>query len=87
MEEKLELYLRTMINHKGSDLHIKSGAIVRVRVDGVLKKLGKDIVTSKMLEELVKEIATADQYMKLKEDTSLDFMYALFNFLLKYKNQ
>jgi len=30
MEEKLKLYLRTMISNEGSDLHIKSGSQVRV---------------------------------------------------------
>ena len=77
MEEKLKLYLRTMISNGGSDLHIKSGAIVRVRVDGVLKMLGKDILTAEMVEEIAKEITTKEQYIKLKEDKNLDFTYVL----------
>ena len=77
MEEKLKLYLRTMISNGGSDLHVKSGAIVRVRVDGILKMLGKDAVTAKMVEEIAKEITTEEQYIKLKEDKNLDFTYVL----------
>lgn len=77
MEEKLKLYLRTMISNGGSDLHIKSGAIVRVRVDGILKMLGKDELSAQMVDEIAKSITAPDQYQKLKEDKNLDFTYVL----------
>ena len=77
MEEKLILYLRTMISHKGSDLHLKSGSQVRVRIHGVLKVLGKDILTAEMMDKLAQEIMTADQYEKLLTDRNLDFSYVL----------
>ncbi|HFQ61451.1 MAG TPA: PilT/PilU family type 4a pilus ATPase [Epsilonproteobacteria bacterium] len=77
MEEKLKLYLRTMISNKGSDLHIKAGSQVRVRIHGVLKVLGKDALTADMVEKLAKEITTADQYEKLVTDRNLDFSYVL----------
>jgi len=77
MEEKLKLYLRTMISNNGSDLHIKAGSQVRVRIHGVLKVLGKDALTADMVERLAKEITTADQYEKLVTDRNLDFSYVL----------
>jgi len=77
MEEKLKLYLRTMISNDGSDLHIKAGSQVRVRIHGVLKVLGKDGLTAEMVEKLAKEITTADQYEKLVTDRNLDFSYVL----------
>jgi twitching motility protein PilT len=77
MEEKLKLYLRTMITHKGSDLHLKSGSQVRVRVHGVLKVLGKDELSAEMMDKLAQEITTADQYEKLQTDRNLDFSYVL----------
>lgn len=77
MEEKLKLYLRTMISNKGSDLHIKAGSQVRVRIYGVLKVLGKEALTADMVEKLAKEITTADQYEKLITDRNLDFSYVL----------
>ena len=77
MEEKLKLYLRTMISNKGSDLHLKSGSQVRVRIHGVLKVLGKDTVSAEMMDKLAQEIMTADQYEKLLTDKSLDFSYVL----------
>jgi len=77
MEEKLKLYLRTMITHKGSDLHLKSGSQVRVRVHGVLKILGKDELSAEMMDKLAQEITTTDQYEKLQTDRNLDFSYVL----------
>jgi twitching motility protein PilT len=77
MEEKLKLYLRTMISNKGSDLHIKAGSQVRVRIYGVLKVLGKESLSAQMVDKLAKEITTAEQYEKLMIDRNLDFSYVL----------
>jgi len=77
MEEKLKLYLRTMISNKGSDLHIKSGSQVRVRIHGVLKVLGKDAIPADKVDTLAREITTAEQYEKLVTDRNLDFSYVL----------
>jgi len=77
MEEKLKLYLRTMISNSGSDLHLKAGSQVRVRIHGVLKVLGKDSLSPGMMEKLAKEISTADQFEKLQTDRNLDFSYVL----------
>ena len=77
MEEKLKLYLRTMISNSGSDLHLKSGSQVRVRIHGVLKVLGKDALSAEMMDKLAQEITTADQYEQLQTDRNLDFSYVL----------
>jgi len=77
MEEKLKLYLRTLISNDGSDLHLKSASQVRVRIHGVMKMLGKDILTPEMLEKLVREITTEGQYEKLVKERTLDFSYRL----------
>jgi twitching motility protein PilT len=77
MEEKLKLYLKTMINNSGSDLHLKAGSQVRVRVQGILKVLGKDELSADMMNKLAQEITTAEQYEKLQTDRNLDFSYVL----------
>ena len=77
MEEKLKLYLRSMISNEGSDLHIKSGSQVRVRIHGVLKVLGKDTLSAEMVDKLAREITTKEQYEKLINDRNLDFSYVL----------
>jgi twitching motility protein PilT len=77
MRDKLNLYLKTLVANKGSDLHLKSGSIARVRVNGVLKKLGKDALEADELETLIQEITTNEQYKKLKKEKSLDMAYVL----------
>jgi twitching motility protein PilT len=66
-----------MIGNEGSDLHLKSGSNVRVRIHGVLKLLGKDELSAQQMDELVREITNADQYEKLKKERNLDFSYAI----------
>lgn len=79
MQKKLDIYLRTMSKHGGSDLHIKSTSQVRVRIHGVLKTLGKEILTAKMVDQLAKEITADDQYERLTKDRNLDFSYVMGN--------
>ncbi|NKQ40736.1 MAG: PilT/PilU family type 4a pilus ATPase [Sulfurovum sp.] len=75
MEEKLKLYLRSLIANDGSDLHIKSGSHVRARVHGELKIMGKDILSASDVEKIVKIITTEDHYAKLCNKGSVDFSY------------
>ncbi len=77
MEEKLKLFLRSMISNEGSDLHLKSGAITRVRIHGVLRLLGKDILTAEEVEGIARAIMSQEQYVRLKADKNLDFSYIL----------
>jgi len=77
VEEKLKLYLRSMVNNQGSDLHLKSGAIPRVRIYGVLKVLGQDPLSAEMVDDVAKSIMTEEQYNRLKDEKSLDFTYVL----------
>ena len=77
MEEKLKLYLRTLISNEGSDLHLKAASQVRVRIHGVMKLLGKETLTPEMVEQLVREITNEGQYEKLINDRTLDFSYRL----------
>jgi len=77
MEDKIQIYLRSLISNGGSDLHIKSGAIARLRVNGALKILGEDPLTAEMVDSIAREITTPEQYKKLKEEKNLDFMYVL----------
>jgi len=77
MRDKLNKYLKTLVAHGGSDLHVKAGAIPRVRVNGILRKLGNEVLEPEAVKTLVREIMTADQYVQLKERKSLDMAYIL----------
>ncbi len=77
MKEQLNKYLKTLVANDGSDLHIKAEAVPRVRIHGVLKKLGNEKLDAGAVKLLVKEITTAEQYIQLKENKSLDMAYIL----------
>jgi len=77
MKEQLNKYLKTLVANHGSDLHIKAEAVPRVRIHGVLKKLGNEKLDAATVKTLVREITTADQYLRLKEEKSLDMAYVL----------
>jgi twitching motility protein PilT len=75
MEEKLKLYLRSLIANEGSDLHIKAGSHARARVHGVLKIMGKNVLSAQEVDTLLKEIITEGQYEKFQKSGSIDFSY------------
>ena len=75
MKKRLDLYLKTMVANGGSDLHLKAKSNVRVRINGVLKVLGKEFMTPEEIDALAKEITTPYQYKKLTSSKSVDFTY------------
>ncbi len=77
MREKLNLFLRMLVKKGGSDLHIKAGSTVRIRVNGDLVAVTKDIIPPAWVEKLVREITNSEQYAKLQKNRSLDMAYVL----------
>jgi twitching motility protein PilT len=75
-EKKLRALLYKMIELRGSDLHIKSGAITRTRVNGELVKLGQVGYTREETEALAK-ILLGHKYEDFKEHLEADFSYVL----------
>ena len=74
--EELNKYLYTLVYKQGSDLHIKSGNGVRIRINGVLYKLEVPHQTREGVIELLKEILRSrfDEFAEKKE---IDFSYKL----------
>jgi twitching motility protein PilT len=77
MEKKLQFYLKNLIHNGGSDLHLKSGAIIRLRVNGDLLKLGDKMITHEELDGIAQAILTEKQYQELVETKELDCTYVL----------
>jgi twitching motility protein PilT len=77
MEKKLQFYLKNLIHNGGSDLHLKSGAIIRLRVNGDLLKLGNKMITSQELDGIAQAILTTEQYETLTTTKELDATYVL----------
>jgi twitching motility protein PilT len=77
MEKKLQFYLKNLIHNSGSDLHLKSGAIIRLRVNGDLLKLGNKKITHEELDGIAQAILTEEQYEVLTTTKELDATYVL----------
>ncbi|MBU1669417.1 PilT/PilU family type 4a pilus ATPase [bacterium] len=77
MEKKLQFYLKNLIHNNGSDLHLKSGAIVRLRVNGELLKLGNKEISNEELTAIAEAILSKKQYADLTFKKELDATYVL----------
>jgi len=77
MEKRLITYLKSLKANGGSDLHLKAGAIVRLRVNGLLKLLGDERMTAAEMIQLAKEIMTEERFASLEKEPNLDFTYVL----------
>jgi len=77
MEKKLQFYLKNLVHNQGSDLHLKSGAIIRIRVHGDLLKLGDKVISNEELDGMAKAILSEKQYTTLVTTKELDATYIL----------
>ena len=77
MEKRLQFYLKNLLHNNGSDLHLKSGATVRLRVNGDLFKLGDKHITHEELQGIAKAILAKDKYEELLSNKELDATYVL----------
>lgn len=77
MEKKLQFYLKNLVHNGGSDLHLKSGAVIRLRVSGELLKLGDKMMTHEELDGIAQAILTEEQYLELTTTKELDATYVL----------
>ncbi len=77
MEKRLQLYLKNLIHNGGSDLHLKSGSIIRLRINGDLLKLGDIVISNEELDGIAKAILTDKQYRELTTNKELDCTYVL----------
>jgi twitching motility protein PilT len=66
-------YLQTLVQQKGSDLHIAAGSVPMIRVRGELNRIDVPALTPPELESLVAEITSVQQREELKRNKSVDF--------------
>jgi twitching motility protein PilT len=76
MTKKLKFYLAKLIEHNGSDLHIKSGSNIRGRVNGRIVPMSKEIVSYDDSLVLAKELLRS-RFQDLVDAKNLDFTFKL----------
>lgn len=78
MDFTLDDLLKTMVQHKASDLHISSNNPPIVRVKGKLTRLkGYPVLTNEMVDSMLTNILTGFQNERLFEEKEIDFSYSV----------
>jgi twitching motility protein PilT len=68
----LKQMLEKMLSAKASDLHIRIGVKPTLRVDGLLRPIGEEQVTSEEMEEIINQILSEDQRKRFLQRQELD---------------
>ena len=84
-EPAINQLFRTVMLHKGSDLHLKSGLPGMMRLRGVIQKMNTPVLTQETLEKLIFPILR-EKDKKLLEDTGgADFAHVIGNDEARYR--
>jgi len=75
----IDRFLKRMVELKGSDLHIKSGSTPKVRVDGQINDLSRELLTPQAVDAIMTEIMTERERDTLNKQQEVDFIYQLSN--------
>lgn len=69
-------YLRYVVEHNCSDLHVKAGSPPSVRQNGSLGQVSSEPLTAAECEEAANELMQEDHFTELKRAGEVDFAYA-----------
>ncbi|WP_456452551.1 type IV pilus twitching motility protein PilT [Hydrogenimonas sp.] len=72
--KKIRQYMKGLIEHGGSDLHIKANAQVRARINGELIPVTKEKITHDESVLMAKEILRS-RFQEFVENKEIDFLY------------
>ncbi len=76
MTKKLKFYLDKLVEHNGSDLHIKSGANIRGRIHGEIVSLSSEVLSYEDGLTLAKELLRS-RFDELVKNKNVDFTFKL----------
>ncbi|WP_307311831.1 type IV pilus twitching motility protein PilT [Neobacillus driksii] len=77
MREKIENILRAALEFKASDIHLTVGVPPIFRINGEIKRYGKDILLPADTEEIAKITIPENMYDLFKEKGELDYSYGI----------
>jgi twitching motility protein PilT len=77
MKERIEHLMRAAYELKASDLHLTVGVPPVVRLNGELKRYGKEKLLPSDLEQMAKAVMTDKLWNEFKEKGEMDFSYGL----------
>lgn len=77
MKEKIDNILRAALEFKASDIHLTVGVPPIFRINGEIKRYGKDILLPADTEAMAKAIVPEDMWDLFKDKGELDFSYGI----------
>ena len=80
MSANINDLLKYAIESKASDLHLSTGSIPMVRIDGVMQTLQLPVMTKDDLSRISEQILNDNQSKILSDNLEIDFSYELENF-------
>ena len=80
MSSNINELLKYAVETKASDLHLSSGSIPMVRIDGVMQTLQLPAMTNEDMSKISQEILNDNQSKILTKQLEIDFSYELENF-------
>lgn len=80
-EEKRDIvrFLRMMVDMKGSDLHIKSGSTAKIRIDGKIAQLTREMLAPQAVESILNDLMSEEIRKRLSSDHEVDFLFQIRN--------
>ena len=84
-EPPINQLFRTVMLHKGSDLHLKAGLPGMMRLRGVIQKMNTPILTHETLEKLFYQIMREKDRKVLDETGGADFAHVIGNDEARYR--
>ena len=76
-ENNVASLLKALVTWHGQDLHLSSGAIPSIRVDGEMRRLDIPALKPAEVESMVHEILAPEQKRSFQENLELDFAFSL----------
>lgn len=72
--KRVRVYLKKMIEHGGSDLHIKANSVIRTRINGNIVQFAGDLFSKEDALTFAKELLKG-RFAKFVEEKELDLVY------------
>ncbi len=73
---KIDTLFQTLIEKKGSDLHLEQGQKPKLRIHGKLEAIDAPVLTGEEITSLLSEIASPSDWTHFESHGDLDFAYA-----------
>ncbi len=84
-EPQINQLFRTVMLHKGSDLHLKAGLPGMMRLRGVIQKMNTPVLTQETLEKLIFPILREKDKKVLEDTGGADFAHVIGNDEARYR--